>query len=269
MKRSSVFWGLLFIGSTLRSPAQVQIRQIEHSVTDQLEFLMSEPLTSYNVSQIQQIGNHNNTRIQQSGNSGLSAGNQAYSFQQGNSNTASMYQNGADNQLYSMQVSYACLREAGLTSFLPGGYNQPDLQVSLSSGESSSNVLNALQKGSANTLRVLQIGSENTIGASQKGHYNNLLIQQIGTNNTVSNYWQTNTSGTGLFDSIIQLGDNLSLSTDYAAPSARQDNNYYQQGKDLSLTISSDLMLQTGGIKVSQTGIEMNVTIVQSYFPKP
>lgn len=222
---------------------------------------------------IQQTGNLNNSSISQQNNVGP-AMNKSYIVQAGRSNEITVGQVGAGNLLLGFQLGdIAALAESRQGSH-PGTNNRTTLTL-LQNAENASliggegNKLSISQKGNNNGVTAVQIGSYNTITVEQTGMNNYLSALQNGTNNSVTGYKQDNESEQILFDKIIQIGDNLNLTTDGVANSTPVVNRFTQAGTNLSLQLSTSLLNTGAGVEINQTGHDMKVVVDQSYFSFP
>lgn len=222
----------------------------------------------------QQSGNQNKVDLnQQSKDPGTT--NQSFNFQQGNYNEFSMDQHGNGNLLLTFQVGYV-IDELVRNQFNQYGFNlesgkanivPDDIQNVSMPGER--NKIEVSQEGINNGMLLIQQGNDNLISADQNGNNNYLLVLQKGDSNSVTGYKQENISGTMLYDTIIQEGDNLSIITDGNPRINPNKNIYSQTGVNLAIEINNGFVNSTGGIEVTQTGKDMKVVVDQSYFPMP
>ncbi len=221
-----------------------------------------------------QTGNENKVGISQQTNSNLAMGNQSFTVQTGTSNELSLGQIGTGNVLLGFQLGYLASQTGGYqgsqtemeSGIAPALF--PTLgNRNLVGGEG--NKLNISQEGSSNSIMAIQQGSYNSITAQQKGKNNYLSVLQVGTNNAVIGYKQGNESELTLFETVIQLGDHLSLITDGVPNSTPAVNRFTQRGTNLSLQLNSSLLNTGAGVEVNQTGRDMKVVVDQSYFSFP
>lgn len=260
--------GCLFI--SLPVAGQINIQQIQQAEGETL--FPAQPLcvTPMNVANLTQLGNYNSANVRQTRDPGLSSGNQAYTLQQGEQNELEALQSGGGNSLVHFQLGY--LSYEAITSLMGQVNLSPELTFGLPGSpdflsEGTGNTLSSVQTGQFNNLMAIQAGNNNAIAAEQMGDYNALFILQQGNSNQVDNYTQQNYSGSVVYDSVVQLGENLSLSSLLPASSKTYGNAFYQEGSDLSLSLNSTLLNTVGGFKISQTGTGMHITVDQSYFP--
>ena len=228
-----------------------------------------------NLISIKQTGNQNSVSISQKSDASTEMSNQTYTIQTGNSNELTIGQIGSGNLLLGFQLGYLATLAAGNTS--------SELAIpattffdfsSLTAGnaivvEGERNKISITQNGNNNGIMAVQQGTDNSIVAEQLGNNNYLLAMQKGTYNKVSGYRQENTSDQNLFDRIIQMGDNLSFSTDGSSNASASSNTFIQTGENLELVINTDLVNTAGGVAINQTGTDMKVVIDQSYFSFP
>lgn len=250
------------------------IQQIQTSGIDNIMSFQALNQGFSNYVLIQQTGNENKAGISQQNDVGSSMGNQSYAVQTGTSNELTLGQIGAGNLLLGFQLGYlATLAESSQES--QTGVDNITVSALLSNVGNGSqtggvgNKLNISQEGNNNGVTAVQQGSNNTITAAQKGKNNYLSALQNGTNNLVAGYKQENVSEQTLFDTIIQIGDKLSLTTDGVANSTPAVNRFTQTGTNLSLQLSSSLLNTGAGVEVNQTGHDMKVVVDQSYFSFP
>lgn len=227
-----------------------------------------------NFSSIQQTGNQNKATVNQKADLGSGFSNQSYSIQQGNSNEMTIGQIGTGNVLLGFQLGYLSnsLSQSNLFGFglensfgLTGTSNERNILMTFGQG----NRLQVIQEGSNNGMMALQIGSGNIIDAGQKGSNSYLTILQKGVSNSVSGYVQENTDGSILFETITQVGDNLSLSATDVSASKQNGNVFNQSGVNLSLEVNNGFINAVGGIEIKQTGRDMKVVVDQSFFSSP
>ena len=263
---------LLFV---LYSNAQINIQQINSSKNAGYLSIQSSPTErEANVASISQLGNQNTAKINQSKTGISPLGNQAFSFQNGSSNSLEIDQKGDGNSLLSLQLGYLTdLFSHDNTNSLETIFSSANLLgTSSSNGNHASGSTNEVvcqQDGTSNALVSLQIGNENFISAGQTGKNNHLSITQFGNKNQVTGYKQNNNSEDVLFDTVLQLGENLQLNATNGATEKVLGDSFSQQGSDLSLTLTSSLLSAPGGIKVTQSGHDMHIVIDQSYFSFP
>lgn len=228
-----------------------------------------------NIVLTQQIGDLNKTRVNQQTFTGSSFSNQAYSIQQGNLNEITVGQIGNGNLLLGFQLGYLTSKfyqEQGtqfgfeLESFTGTSF---DNTSALPGKSGDNNKLAITQEGTNNSVMAIQQGSDNSISAGQKGTNNYLLFRQNGSNNLVTGYYQENTSGNLLFDTVIQEGEGLILNTSGVSKSKPNGNSFIQKGVNLTLEVNNQFTNTLGGIEVSQSGRDMKVIVDQSYFSFP
>ena len=227
-----------------------------------------------NFTDTQQIGNQNKLTIHQQVDPGLGFSNQSYSIQEGNSNEMTVGQIGSGNILLSFQLGYLSnsisesnLFRFGLENSLGTTGPSNERNAILSFGKR--NILQVTQEGSNNRIMASQQGTGNYISAGQKGDNSYLAILQKGMNNSVSGYMEENTDGSILFETITQVGENLSLSATDVSRSKLNGNVFNQSGVNLSLEVNNGLINTLGGIEINQTGRDMKVVVGQSYFSFP
>ena len=230
-----------------------------------------------NFVQAQQIGNQNKASISQNRGSGSSSANQSYTFQQGNSNELSVGQIGGGNLLLSFQLGYMASEAGrlkgnhygfGLGNGNDNAYGHQQIATDyLVVGERNKLTLN--QDGNNNGVMAIQMGSDNTISAKQKGSNNYLAILQNGKNNSVTGVSQENYSDKVLFDTFIQVGENLSYNATEDSKPKPNGNKSNQSGINLSLQVNNQFVNSLGGIEINQKGKDMSVVIDQSYFSFP
>lgn len=187
-----------------------------------------------NYALISQTGNQNNTSISQQNYAGSLMNNKSYIVQSGTSNELTAGQVGTGNLLLGIQI---------------GG---------------EGNKISISQNGISNGVSAVQLGSYNTITAEQKGKNNFLSALQNGTNNSVISYKQENESEQVLFDRIIQIGNNLSITTDGVANSTPAVNKFTQTGTNLSFQLNTSLLNTGTGVEINQIGHDMKVVVDQS-----
>ena len=250
------------------------IQQIQTSGIDDIMNLQDLNQGSSNDVLIQQTGNQNNASISQQNNAGSAMSNKSYIVQTGTSNELTVGQVGAGNLLLGFQLGYiAPLAESQQGSHLRT-YNSAASAL-LQNTENTiqiggeGNKLSISQRGINNGVAAVQLGSYNTITAEQNGKNNYLSALQNGTNNSVTNYKQENESEQILFDKIIQVGDNLSMTTDGVSNSTPAVNKFTQTGANLSFQLSTSLLNTGAGVEINQTGHDMKVIVDQSYFSFP
>ena len=224
-----------------------------------------------NVATISQLGDQNSASINQNKSGSSFQTNLAQSIQQGNWNNTDITQNGGGNSLLSYQLSYITTGLCKHQENILGVENAFTLNSGASSQVSNGkgNTLTSSQDGTNNQILAIQLGENNLITTDQKGQYNYLSILQQGTNNQLIDYKQANSSGKPLFDSVIQIGENLQLNVPNLSEERQYGNSYSQQGENLSLTINNSLLSSNGGMVVKQTGHDMHIEINQSYFGFP
>jgi len=227
----------------------------------------------------QQIGDQNKMSINQKSSAGATSANQSYSFQQGNANELSVDQIGGGNQLLSFQLGYLATEAGrqqgnhygfGLGNENGNAYAYGHQQTAtnyLVVGER--NKLTIIQDGTNNGIMAIQMGTDNTISAKQKGSNNYLAILQNGKNNSVTGVSQENLSDKVLFDTFIQVGENLSINATEDSKPKPNGNKFNQSGINLSLQVNNQFVNSLGGIEINQTGKDMSVVIDQSYFLFP
>lgn len=227
----------------------------------------------------QQIGDFNKANINQQNESGSLLSNQSYTLQQGNSNELTVGQIGSSNTLLSFQMGYLAtetFREQGnhYGFGIGNGNGNANAYGHLQSSTYSMvvgerNKLIISQSGSNNGIMAIQLGTDNSISATQTGKNNYLAFLQNGKNNSVKGYSQTNNSDKVLFDTFIQIGENLSIDATDDSKSKPNGNKFTQTGVNLSLQVSNEFVNSLGGIEISQGGKDMKVTVDQSYFIFP
>jgi hypothetical protein len=290
MKRLMFLSAFLLLNIPFCSPQEIvnnpvveSLEAIRQISTDGLVKMLSIQSINQGLGDIalcQQAGNQNIFTFHQQGGDPLSGTiNQSYNFQQGNFNELLVSQFGNGNLLLSFQLGYLA-NELGANQS-----NQPVFSLGNSNGDIAAlvtqnknngiwvdgerNKIEISQEGTNNGIMTVQQGDDNSISAVQKGKNNFLLILQEGKNNSVNGYTQENISDNPLYDTIIQQGDNLSLSTDGVSRTSANQNIYSQTGTNLSLEVNNGFVNSTGGIEVTQTGKDMKVVVDQSYFPMP
>jgi len=235
-----------------------------------------------NFVQTQQVGDQNKASISQKRGSGSTSANQSYNFQQGNANELSVGQIGGGNLLLSFQLGYLA-SEAGRTQGNHYGFglgngegnayaygHQHTATDYLVEGERNKLTIN--QDGDNNGVMAIQMGTDNTISANQKGKNNYLAILQNGRNNSVTGVSQENSSDNVLFDTYIQIGENISFNATEDSkpkPNGNNGNKFNQSGINLSLQVNNQFVNSLGGIEINQNGKDMSVVIDQSYFLFP
>jgi len=232
-----------------------------------------------NFVQTQQVGNQNIANINQKNSTGTTSANQSYTFQQGNANELSVDQIGSGNLLLSFQLGYLA-SEAGRTQGNHYGFglgngegnayaygHQHTASNYIVEGERNKLTIN--QDGTNNGVMAIQMGTDNTISAKQKGKNNYLAILQNGNNNSVTGISQENSSDKLLFDTFIQVGENLSYNATEDSKPKPNGNKTNQSGINLSLQVNNAFVNSLGGIEITQTGKDMSVVIDQSYFLFP
>jgi hypothetical protein len=227
-----------------------------------------------NYALIQQTGNQNNTSISQQNNAGFSMNNKSYIVQTGTSNGLNVVQVGTGNLLLGFQLGYIAPLAENQQGSQSRTYNSnvsaliQNAESAIQSGGEDNKIIIS-QNGINNGVSAIQLGSYNTITAEQKGNNNYLSALQNGTNNSVTNYKQGNESEQVLFDTIIQIGDNLNLTTDGVANSTPAVNKFTQTGTNLSFQLTTSLLNTGTGVEINQIGHDMKVIVDQSYFLYP
>lgn len=250
------------------------VQQIQTSGIDNIMSFQALNQGFSNYALIQQTGNENKSSISQQNDAASAMNNQSYAVQTGTSNELTVGQVGTGNLLLSFQLGYlASLAESQQENQTGVDYSTvPDLLQNAENGspiEGEGNKISISQEGINNSAKIVQQGSYNTIIAEQKGKNNYLSALQNGTKNSVTDYKQGNESEQILFDTIIQIGDNLSLTTDGVANSTPAVNKFTQTGTNLSLQLSTSLLNTGVGVEINQTGYDMKVVVDQSYFSFP
>lgn len=250
------------------------IQQIQTSGIDNIMSFQALNKGFSNYVLIQQTGNENKAGISQQNDVGSAMGNQSYTVQTGTSNELILGQIGTGNLLLGFQLGYlATLAESSQESQIGVDYSTVPALLQDAENESQiggeGNKLSISQEGNNNGAKVVQQGSYNTITAEQKGKNNYLSALQMGTNNSAIDYKQRNESEQILFDTIIQIGDNLNLTTDGVANFTPAVNKFTQAGVNLSLQLSTSLLNTGAGVEINQTGHDMKVVVDQSYFSFP
>jgi len=229
---------------------------------------------------IQQTGNHNRAGISQQSGAAASLGNRSYTVQTGNENELTVGQIGSGNLLLGFQLGYLA---STVTGREPGNHYGLDLGNGNGNAyayghlhatndylvDGERNKLTISQEGTNNGVMAIQMGSDNTISASQTGTNNYLVVLQTGKNNLVTGYSQANTSDKVLFDTVIQIGENLTLGASEDSKSKPSGNKFTQSGANLSLQLNNEFVNSVGGIEIGQKGKDMKVVIDQSYFSFP
>ena len=222
-----------------------------------------------------QTGNQNTVNINQQNNAGLEMSNQSYSVQSGNLNELSVGQVGSGNLLLGFQLGYLTTL-SGSQQDNPVGVEKGNWLAFLAPNEANGyaiegvgNKLTVSQSGNNNGVLAVQQGSDNILWAEQRGNNNYLMALQKGTNNTVSGYKQENQSEEILMETIIQIGENISLKTQDASLSKPTGNTFTQTGTNLSLEVNNGLLNTAGGVEITQTGHDMKVVMDQSLFSFP
>jgi len=232
-----------------------------------------------NFVQTHQVGDQNIAKINQKSGAGAISANQSYTFQQGNANELSVGQIGSGNLLLSFQLGYLA-SEAGRTQGNHYGFglgngegnayaygHQHTTTNYLVVGERNKLTIN--QDGNNNGVMAIQMGTDNTISANQKGKNNYLAFLQNGKNNSITGVSQENSSDKVLFDTFIQIGENLSFSATEDSKPKPNGNKVNQSGINLSLQVNNQFVNSLGGIEINQKGKDMSVVIDQSYFLFP
>ena len=219
------------------------------------------------VSIILQQGNQNKLSVNQSDDPSGGQYNQVLSFQIGNENELTLEQSGYKNLLLSFQIGYLALGYCN--SIKKQEIKEPQDYIFNQELYGERNKLLISQEGNNNEILAIQMGDDNYISADQKGTCNYLWVLQKGNFNSVTDYRQENNSDGILFDSIIQEGDNLSITTDGVARNHPSENIFAQTGSNLSINLHNAFLNTTEGVEVSQSGKDMKVVIDQSYFPNP
>lgn len=249
------------------------IQQIRTSTIDNILSFQTLNWAGTNYAMTQQTGNRNTATINQLRDAtGLHTSNQSYAVQTGNSNELSVGQIGSGNLLLGFQLGYLASmadihrNENGTNNGNAFGLykNGNGYQV-----EGENNKLSILQQGSNNGLIAVQQGNNNEFSAEQRGSNNYLLGLQKGTHNKVTGYRQENYSDDILFETIVQIGNNLSLKTDDASKYKPNGNSFTQTGTNLSLEVNNGLLNAIGGVEINQLGNDMKVVVSQSYFLFP
>ena len=220
-----------------------------------------------------QAGSQNKAIINQQNTINPDISNQTYSFQSGNSNELNIEQTGSGNIMLGFQLGYLTkIRENGHdakgddnTVLCASKPQKPNTLVV----EGERNKMDFTQNGIDNSIMAIQQGSDNRIMAEQLGNNNYLVAVQKGNNNTVETYEQRNSTYKSGYDSILQLGDNLSLIIDDASSSPSIYNKFEQRGSNLQIEVNNDMSNATGGIDITQKGDGMKVLIDQSFFLFP
>jgi len=251
------------------------IQQINVPIIDDImSFQKLNPGVNNYVS-AQQIGTQNAVNINQKNGVSSEMSNQSYTVQAGNSNELTIGQIGSGNLLLGFQLGYL----ATLAATNPN--NQIETPANFVYDFTANNVGNAtlivgennkmsiIQKGNNNGVMAVQQGTGNFISAEQMGNNNYLLAMQKGTNNAINEYKQANTFDQNLFDRIIQVGDNLNVTSENASNSSAIGNAIIQTGTNLALEINNNLLNSVGGVEVNQTGSDMKIVIDQSFFSFP
>lgn len=218
-----------------------------------------------NPSIILQLGNQNKLSVKQT-NQFEGKNNQTLNFQIGNYNELTLDQIGHGNLLLSFQMGYLALENLHRVFDLYGA-NKVDGENSPAAGDN--NKIKISQQGYENGILAVQQGNNNFISADQNGNNNYLRVLQKGNDNSVTDYRQENNLTGTLFDSIIQEGENLSVTTDGFPKTRPSENVFSQTGTNLSIEVHNEFLEPTGGLKVFQNGTDMKITVDQSYFPDP
>ena len=235
------------------------IKQITSTGYDNILKLQNTNRGISNYLSTQQTGDLNISNINQKKDASSEMSNQAYTVQSGKLNELTIDQIGSGNLLLASQL--------GLTKTVAKQSGDPELKSYSTEGERNNIII--IQNGTNNGINATQQGSGNILSAQQNGKNNYLLALQNGTKNTISGYVQENISDQVLYDKIIQVGNNLSLESDVVSKSSINGNYFLQQGKNLAITINSELINSPGGMDIKQTGHDMKVVIDQSYFSFP
>ena len=278
MKQKSIITLAIFLLFYLFSEGQINIQQIRSSGFD--DFISTQTLNpeQSNVASITQLGNRNSMTVHQTKEGSVLLANQSHSFQFGELNSMDIIQNGTGNILLSFQLGYLTDhfgKGKGNAYGLENGNGHAFAYGLAGQGnngavsEGSGNKLISLQNGHSNGLLTIQLGDDNFISATQNGKNNHATILQQGAHNQVVDFKQENRSGNVLFDSVIQIGDNLQLNVADANNGRAYGNKYSQEGSNLSLTLNNSLLSPLGGMTVGQTGRDMQVNVTQSYFSFP
>lgn len=251
------------------------IQQIKTSgMSDILSFQTQNRGVS-NTAMTQQLGDWNKSSVNQKSDDGSAFANQAYSIQQGNTNEMTIGQIGSGNLLLGFQLGYLTSvfsqTQPNLSGLELGSFagTSLDNNSGLSGITGDNNKLTIAQEGTNNNVLAIQQGSGNSISAGQKGINNYLLLRQNGSKNLVTDYMQGNTSENILFDTVIQQGEGLSLSSTDVSTSKPNGNSFIQTGVNLSLEVDNQITNTMGGIVVNQTGHDMKVVVDQSFFSFP
>ena len=229
-----------------------------------------------NFASIHQAGNQNTAAVNQKVDAGSGFSNQSHGIQEGNLNEMTIGQIGSGNLMLGFQIGY----QSNALSFYPSnlfsfGLGNNGL-ISETSNESNvlltfgeRNKLKVIQEGNDNGIIALQQGTDHSISVGQKGSNSYLAILQRGVHNTVNGYVQENVDRSILFESISQVGENLSLTASDVSRSKPIGNVFNQSGVNLSLEVNNGLINSVGGIEINQTGRDMKVMVEQSFFTSP
>lgn len=249
------------------------IQQIRTSTIENILSFQTLNWGGTNYAMTQQTGNRNTATINQLHDAtGLHTSNQSFAVQSGNSNELSIGQIGSGNLLLGFQLGYLS-SEANIHRN-ENGVNNGNAFGLYKNGngymiQGENNKLSILQQGSNNALVAVQQGNNNEFIAEQRGNNNYLLGLQKGTHNKVTGYRQENYSDDILFETIVQIGNNLSLKTDDASKYKPNGNSFTQTGTNLSLEVNNGLLNAIGGVEINQVGNDMKVVVSQSYFLFP
>jgi hypothetical protein len=249
------------------------IQQIRTSTIDNIQSFQTLNWGGTNYATTQQTGNRNSAIINQLHDAtGLHTSNQSYAVQSGNSNELSIGQIGSGNLLLGFQLGYL----SSMTDIHrnENGANNGNAFGLYKNGNGylvagENNKLSILQQGSNNGIIAVQQGNNNDFFVEQRGNNNYLLGLQKGTHNKVTGYRQENYSDDILFETIVQIGNNLSLKTDDASKYKPNGNSFTQTGTNLSLEVNNGLLNAIGGVEINQVGNDMKVVVSQSYFLFP
>lgn len=270
MKKKSIVLIVVCLFHVLYTKGQINIQQISS-----LEFVGFTSIQSFQVrptdiSSITQLGNYNSAKLSQTKEGDLfSFSNSSNSFQQGDFNLTDITQKGNENVLLSFQLGYLASSLYSMSNNDLVAPIQNKLSFTTTSNNlfsaGTNNILYSSQEGKSNEILAIQQGSDNYIEVEQSGNENFLIVQQVGTNNRVESFKQN--SVYGAMGVISQVGDNNAINNLTESVNTNR-SDYTQEGSNLSLTINNTLP-SLDGIKVSQTGNDMNIVIDQSYFSFP
>ncbi len=266
-----------FCQEILNNPTTEVIPEVQQIRTAGLDQLLQQQLvqqSSSNYIMTSQTGTGNKAMVNQLNDQSSALSNQSQLIQSGNFNEFTIGQVGSGNILLAFQLGYLSFNSGVTTTqSLPligtlfESLFSTESSGSLSTGER--NKLDLNQSGTGNGAFTLQQGNDNKISAGQTGKNNFLLVLQNGNYNSVEGYLQVNVTEQPLFDSILQNGEHLKLTSSGASDFKLSGNSFIQSGTNLSIQVNNEFLNTTNGVEISQTGRDMEVIVDQSYFSFP